>query len=154
MKITISIDKEKIINSLDTNLRKLVFLLYSWLTSDGEVLGYILGVWHIMVCVTIFACIILSHTIYPAFWFQCLIFIFTLIIWIQHILLHVCVVFTAEKTLTNKEPPFYTIFRNLTNLHMDKYQTHFIVGETVGVGCFGLEIISRCFHYLFKYLNN
>ena len=154
MKFVLELDKENIINQVDKYLKKIVFFLYSWLSTDGEILGYILGIWHILISITIFMCIIISHTIYPNFWFQCAIFIATFLIWFQHIFLHVCVVFITEMKLTNSEPPFYTIFKNITNLDLSKYQIHFILIETTGVMCFGLEIISRCFHYLFKYINN
>ena len=105
MRFIIDFNKEKTIEYLETSFRDLVRFLYQWISTDGEVLGYILGIWHVMVCITIFISIIISHTIYPSFWFQLGVFISMFAIWIQHIFLQVCVVFVAEITLTNNEPP-------------------------------------------------
>jgi hypothetical protein len=147
----IDINKEKTINYLVSQFRDIVRFLYQWISSDGEVLGYILGIWHVMVCITIFICILISHTIYPSFWFQLIVFISMLAIWIQHIFLQVCVVFVAETSLTHNEPPFYTIIRDTTSLNPEECALYFLIAETIGVGCFFLEIIGKISLYIHEY---
>jgi hypothetical protein len=132
-------------------LRKLVTFLYSWLSTDGEVLGYILGVWHSVVCVTIFVTIIISHTIYPVVWLQILSFACLFFIWLQHIFFKVCIVFIAERKLTNKEPPFYEIIRNIFHIDPEQLTLHFVVAESIAVGCFGLELLSKLSVFLYEY---
>ena len=61
MRLVLDIDKEKTIEYLETKLRKLISFLYSWITHDGEILGYILGVLHFMISIIIF--ILLSYHI-------------------------------------------------------------------------------------------
>lgn len=151
MRFILDIDKDKVVSYLESTFRDLVRFLYQWMSSDGEVLGYILGIWHAMVCITIFICILISHTVYPAFWFQVGVFLSLFTIWIQHIFLQVCVVFVAEVSLTNKEPPFYTILRNLTGINPEEYSTNFLLAETVGVGCLFLGILCRISVYLHEY---
>jgi len=153
MRFIIDFNKEKTIEYLESSFRNLVRFLYQWISTDGEILGYILGIWHLLVCITIGICIIISHTVYPKFWFQFIVFIFMFSIWIQHIFLHVCVVFVAEMNLTNNEPPFFTIIHDITSLNLNDYITHFIVAETVGVGCFFLEILGKISIYIHKYYN-
>jgi len=147
----IDIDKEKTINYLVSQFRDVVRFLYQWISSDGEVLGYILGIWHVMVCITIFICILISHTIYPSFWFQFIVFISMFTIWIQHIFLQVCVVFVAEMSLTHNEPPFYTIIRDTTTLNPEECTLYFLLAETIGVGCFFLEVIGKISLYIHEY---
>lgn len=72
-------------------------------------------------------------------------------IWIQHIFLQVCVVFIAEVNLTNNEPPFFTIIRDITSLNLNDYIIHFLVAETIGVGCFFLEILGKISIYIHEY---
>ena len=57
-------NKQEIIDYLEYFLRNLIGFLYKWLTTDGEVLGYIVIIIHILCSITTFLCIIYSHTIY------------------------------------------------------------------------------------------
>jgi hypothetical protein len=74
MKIVIDINKQYIIDKLQTGLVNLVFLIYSWFIHEGEILGYILAVFHILISITVFMFIIICHTIYPDFWLQVIVF--------------------------------------------------------------------------------
>ena len=154
MKIEIEIDKEKIIEVLQTNLKKIFCFLYGWFTTDGEILGYILGIWHIMISIALIICIFLSHTFFPYVWFQVGCFICLFCIWLQHILLHVCVVFLAEIDLTKKHPPFYTVVENITGFKLEEYQVYFLLVETTAVGVFFLELIGKFSLFLFEQYNN
>lgn len=154
MKIEIEFDKEKITNFLQTNLKKLVCFFYGWFTTDGEILGYILGIWHIIVCITIFVCILLSHTFFPFVWFQLGCFLCLFIIWCQHMFLHVCVVFLAEIDFTKKHPPFYAVIETITGCKLEEYQLPFLLVETTAVGCFFLELLGKFSLFLFDFYNN
>ena len=136
-------DTQEIIRFIDIKIRGLLKFFYSWLTNEGEPLGYILGVIHISFCITLVLMVIISHTLYPAFWLQCVVFGIVLIIWLQHILLKVCVIFTAEFELTQKDPPFYTLIKFFTNLDPTDWVIHFMVAETIAVGCLALSLSSR-----------
>jgi hypothetical protein len=147
MQIIVDVNREAIIEKMALFLNNTVSFLYQWLTTDGEILGYILGTIHITSSIFIFICIIVSHTIYPVFWLQCVIFICLFLIWIQHIVLKVCVVIVAEMNLTQNHSPYYEIMGELLhkifNIKLTDFITYLIVAETVWVGCFGLEIISK-----------
>ena len=148
MEFVLKVNKEKIINLIETKLKAILYYLYGWFVKDGEILGYILGVWHLMVCVTIFICIIISHTVYPIVWFQLGIFICLFVIWLQHIFLQVCVVFITEVKLTNREPPFYTIIRELIGFDLEKYSLYFITCETTFIFCLFLELLGKFSLYI------
>jgi hypothetical protein len=147
MQIIVDVNREAIIEKMALFLNNTVSFLYQWLTTDGEILGYILGTIHITSSIFIFICIIVSHTIYPVFWLQCVIFICLFLIWIQHIVLKVCVVIVAEMNLTQNRSPYYEIvgefLHKIFNIKLTDFITYLIVAETVWVGCFGLEIISK-----------
>jgi hypothetical protein len=113
MQITINFDKNAIIETLEKLTRTSVRFFYKWLTSEGEALGYILGSIHVMAGIFIFLLIIISHTVYPNFYFQAFAFVLLLAVWIQHIFLKVCIIIVAEKRL-NKQ--CFTISR-----YIDRY---------------------------------
>ena len=132
-------------------LRDFVTFLYSWLTTDGEVLGYIFGVCHFVISMTIFAMVLVSHTLYPVIWFQVLVFVLLLIIWIQHLFFKVCISIVAEQKLTNKEPPFFQIIRDILHIQPTEFINYFLVAETVWVGCFSLELMAKLSVFLYEY---
>ena len=140
MKITI---EGSTVEKLETYTRQLISFLYGWISTDGEVLGYILGVVHFVISMTIIVMVILCHTVYPSFFFQLGVFLCLLVIWLQHIFLKVCISIVAEQKLTNHEPPFYKIIRDVLGISPSEFTTYFVIAETMVVGCFGLEIISR-----------
>lgn len=131
------------IEKLETYTRNAIRFLYGWISKDGEVLGYILGVVHFVISMTIIAMIIISHTLYPSFIFQVCVFVCLFVIWLQHIVLKVCISIVAEKNFTNHEPPFYKIIRDILGINPDDFTTYFVIAETMAVGCFGLEILGR-----------
>lgn len=140
-----------VVEKLENYTRKIISFLYSWLTTDGEVLGYILGVIHFVVSMTIIAMVFVSHTIYPIFWFQISVYICLLIIWLQHIFLKVCISIVAERVLTKHEPPFYKIIRDVLGINPDEFITYFVIAETMTVGCLGLGLVSRISVYLHEF---
>jgi hypothetical protein len=146
MQIILDINREMIIEKLALFLHNMIKFLYQWLSTDGEVLGYILGTIHVILSILILVCVFVSHTIYPVFWFQCFVFGWLFLIWIQHVVLKVCVVIVAEKELTQNHSPYYEIMGDLLNKFFNIELTDFInyvlVAETVAVACFGLEIVS------------
>lgn len=143
MKIQIDIDKDKIIQSAEVFLRKFVTIAYRWLTTDGEILGYILGFLHFITSIFIFVLLIVSHTIYPALWLQIVVFILLLVIWIQHVVLKVCVSVVAEKILTTNESPFHKLIHELFGVTPGTFSNYLVTTETVAIGCFALEIIAN-----------
>lgn len=146
MKISLEFDKEKVISILEEKLRIFIFFIYSWLTTDGEVLGYILGVGHFVIAVSIFTVLIISYTIYPAFWLQLVVIIGLFIIWIQHIVLKVCISTIAEQNLTKQSAPFFTIVNDMTSyfgIKFDRFVEHVVIAETIAIACLSLGLIGR-----------
>lgn len=154
MRFVLDIDKEKTINYLESKLRNIIGFLYSWITHDGEILGYILGVLHFMISIVIFMVLIISHTIYPRLWLQCIALIFMSLVWIQHIILKVCISIVAEEKFTNGRAPFFGIVNDISNLFkipLDRFIENLLVAETVSVACFTLAFIGRISVYLHQY---
>jgi len=141
---------ERIKNYFEQKIIFLLKFLYSWMSTDLEILGYILGIIHVIGSVSIIVMAIVSHTLYPAFWLKCVMFAILFVIWLQHILLKICIVFTTEYILTKSEAPFYTLINFFTNLNTKDWVSHFIVAETMAVGCFGLEILSVLITYFYR----
>jgi hypothetical protein len=142
---------ESILEKYEENLRVFIRFIYSWLSTDGEVLGYILGVCHFVISVTISVMVVVSHTLYPVLWFQILVFVLLLVIWIQHVFFKVCISIVAEQKLTNNEPPFFQIIRDILHIQPTEFINYFLVAETVWVGCFSLELLAKLSVYLYDY---
>jgi hypothetical protein len=140
-----------VVEKLENYTINIISFLYGWLTTDGEVLGYILGVIHFVTSTMILMMVVISHTIYPSFWLQLCAFICVFIIWIQHIFLKVCIYIVAERRLTNHEPPFFKIIRDVLGINTDEFISYIVTAETVAVGCLGLEIISKISLYTYHF---
>ena len=143
LRILIELDKDTIILSSVTFLKKTIQFSYKWLTTDGEALGYILGHIHFMLFILLLICVILSHTLYPNFWFQLILFCVITIVWLQHIFLKVCVSVVAEKDLTQNTSPFHQLLETMFGVSTDDFTSYFIVAETTGLACLALELISK-----------
>ena len=144
MKVVVDVEYGPIIQKLEQYTRKAVEFLYGWITTDGEILGYILGVIHFVISCTLVIAIAISYTIYPAFWFQCLLFGVLLVIWLQHIFLKACFSIVAERNLTKTVSPFYTLSKDLIGISSDDLITYFMIAETMGVLCLCIGLVGRC----------
>jgi len=155
MRLIIDFNKEYVIEKVKTWIITLITFVYSWFTHEGEVLGYILGVFHITISITIGIFVILSHTIYPEFYLQLGVFVCLLIIWIQHLIFNICIVIVAEQGLTKNESPyteFVKTFLDYFKIDINQFPIYFMITETIAVFLLGLEIISRCSFYLQRFL--
>lgn len=144
---------EEIINLLEESLRRFILFLYGWLTTNGEVLGCILGIYHFIIAFAIAIVVVIAHTIYPALWLQCLVLFGLGLIWFQHVTLKVCVSIIAEERLTKTKAPFYIIVEDITKflgISSDTLVSNTLIVETVAILCFGLALIGRLSILLYK----
>lgn len=154
MKIILDINKDYIIEKLEYFFRALITFAYKWLSEEGEILGHILAVFHVMISATVFLLLFISHTFLPLFSLQLFAFICLFIIWIQHVTLKVCIIIVAEKMLTQNISPYVELLKKLLNnfgIPVEKYTTYFILCETTAVMCFGLELLSNIINYMYVY---
>lgn len=151
MNIEIKIDKESFTDLSANYLKNIIRFLYKWLTHEGEALGYILGHIHFILFLFLIVCVIVSHTLYPSFWLQLVIFCAIYIIWLQHILLKVCISTVAEKDLTSNISPFHEFVEIVFGVPADDFTNNLLVGETVGVACLALELVGRISVYLHEW---
>jgi hypothetical protein len=147
--------REELVDMFERWMRRFITVSYTWLTTDGEVLGYILAVLHFMISGMFYMLILISHTIYPSFGLQILVFVCVFIIWIQHVFLQVCISTIAEERFTNMFAPSVTFFNAILSLFglkfsFHEYGTYFMIAETVTVGFLGLELVSRYASRLYK----
>lgn len=151
MKFIIEIDRQKIIDKSVLVLKKLISFVYQWLTHEGELLGYILSVLHVIFGVGALVGLLISYTIYPSFWLQFILLVFLVCVTLQHIFLRVCVVALAEKELTQTISPFYSILENtLKNfgINYTRFIENIILCEAISCIFITLHLISRISMYL------
>jgi hypothetical protein len=147
-------DKEKIILLLETWLRVLVTFFYNWISTDGEVLGHILAVLHVLCALTLAISIVFAHTIYPSWQFQVFTFICLFFVWAQHIFLKVCIFTAAELKLTISHSPsilyLSKVFSSIFGTTLDNALTNLVLVETIIVACFSFELLSMLSLYLYS----
>lgn len=155
MRLVIDVNKEYFIEKVKTWIITVITFVYSWFTHEGEVLGYILGVFHITISFSIGIFVILSHTVYPEFYLQLAVFICLFIIWVHHLIFNLCIVVVAEQGLTNNISPyaeFIKTFLNYFKIDVSQYPIYFMIAETVLVFTLGLELLSRSSIYIQRFL--
>lgn len=132
------------------NLELVFRFLYKWVSDKDEVLGEVMRTLHLFIFWTLIVLIIVSHTIYPVFWFQAAIFSLIFIIWIQHLVLKTCVLTSIELKLLGADKPI--MIDSLLNIFGIPVKKESRMGVTVvltsmSVLFLGLELIARCLMY-------
>lgn len=156
MKFVIDIDKEKISNSIQTFLISSVQYTYSWLSNDGEIMGYIIGVYHIIIAFTILIMILVTHTIYPNVWLKLYILVCLSIIFIQHIFFEVCLLIPIEENLTKQKTIFYPFLERCLkpfSITVEQFILYLVISEGTAIACFSLELLSEFSKFLYLYLS-
>jgi hypothetical protein len=88
---------------------------------------------------------------YPVLWFQCLAYVFLVLVWIHHIIFEVCIVIVAEKNFTLGEAPYFRIFKDVTGVDGEQGLTYLISFETGVVCAFTLELLAKLSVFLYEY---
>jgi hypothetical protein len=154
MNLTITIDKNSVQKSLETFFIGLVHRTYSWLSTDGEVLGYIIGVYHVLCATSIPILAIISHTIYPSVWLKLYVFINLLCVFSQHIFLNICILIPLEEKLTKQKTIFYPVIKTFLdplNITLQQFLTYLVIAEGFTTLCFGLELLSNVSSFVFNH---
>jgi hypothetical protein len=148
MKLIIEFHAGSIFNKVVSMIQE----FQSWFSTQGEILGYILAVFHFIISAGLLTLVVISHTIYPSVWLKLFVFTCLFLIWLQHVVLDICIVTVWEKNLTTGSlTPFHRIVKDIFamfNLTLSDYDTYLLIVEGVAVGCFGLELISHLAVYL------
>jgi hypothetical protein len=132
------------------NLESFFRFIYKWITDKDEVLGEIVYMLHLFGFWTLVVLVIISHTVYPVFWFQFIIFSFLCMVWIQHIVLRTCVLTSIESKLLG--PNGHNMIDSLLNIFRIPIQKETRMGvtlmlSTAGVLFLGLELTARTVLY-------
>lgn len=138
--------RETIVDNLELFIR----FIYKWITDNDEILGEIVYTLHIFVFWTLMVVVIVSHTIYPVFWFQALIFFVVCMVWIQHMVLRTCVLTSIERKLLG--PSGHNMIDSLLNIFGIPVQNESRMGvtlmlSTMGAAFLGLELTARSSMY-------
>lgn len=127
----------------------LVHRVFFWETDNAKK-GRIVRAIHHAVMFALLTMIVVSHTVYPAFWLQTLVLGFCFLIWAQHVLTNGCVVSKVEQKLIGDETSFVDPFLDLFHVEANEASKRGIVilGSTLVVSLLSLEWVSRVFHKL------
>lgn len=143
-----------LVKIIEEFIRKVITFSFQWISEDGEVLGYILAIIHVMGTIAIGMCVILSHTLYPVLWFQIFSFVFLFSVLIQHVFLKVCVISVAEQMFTSSLPPSHVLlnylYASLFGNTCVEPLSMIVFGETILVSALGLELIAKFAEYVYK----
>jgi hypothetical protein len=148
--------RDKWIELLKNGMISFIKYIYGWISKDDEFLGHVLASSHFIIGCTFYILVIACHTVYPSIYFQIFVLICIIIIWLQHVLLRVCVSIVAEKELTKlyaPSIPLTEIVLKWFGLTFDDFAIYLIVAETVCIAMFSLELLSKLSVYLFSQVN-
>jgi len=122
--------------------------------SDDKRKGEILRAFHHFGVYALITLIIISHTIYPAFWLQTAILFFCLGVWAQHILTHGCVFSKVEQRLMKDERSFLDPVLALFQIEANEKskQGILMLGSSMGVGFLLLEWVSHLLTITIPYI--
>jgi hypothetical protein len=149
--------RDQWIESLKNGLIKFIKTIYGWISKDDEFLGHVLASSHFIISATFYVLILACHIVYPSLYFQLFVFSCVVIIWLQHVFLRVCISIVAEKELTKLSAPSVPLFEIVLkyfNVTFEDFTNYFLTAETVCVGMFGLEIMSRLLILFYDLYNN
>lgn len=132
------------------NLESFFRFIYKWITDKDEILGEIVYALHIFGFWTLMVLVVISHTVYPVFWLQAVIFFVVFLVWVQHLVLRTCVLTSIESRLLG--PNGHFMIDSLLNVFKIPTQLETRMGvtlmlSTVGVLFLGLELIARSVIY-------
>jgi len=101
---------------------------------------------------TIAVLIIISHTIYPAFWLQTILLGVCGLVWIQHVLTNGCVFSKIEQKWLEDESSFIDTFLEIVHADVPNVAKPGIVilGSTLLVFMLSLEWTARLIHMMIK----
>jgi hypothetical protein len=119
-----------------------------WEPDEKKKARIVRGVHHLFVY-AMFTLIIVSHTIYPAFWLQTVVLFVCILVWIQHVLTGGCVVSKVEQKWLGTTESFVDPIVDLFHIKLaeDDDRTGFVtLGSTVAVLFLSLEWVSRLIH--------
>jgi hypothetical protein len=145
--------KDQWVESLKNGMIKFIRSVYGWISKDDEFLGHVLASSHFIISATFYILIFACHIIYPSLYFQIFVFVFVVIIWLQHVFFKVCISILAEKELTKIQAPSIPLFELVLKyfgLTFEHFTNYFLTAETVCVAMFGLELLSKLSVYLYE----
>ncbi len=131
----------------------LVHRVFFWETDDAKK-GRIVRALHHGFMFALATMIVVTHTVYPAFWLQTSVLGCCLLVWIQHVLTNGCVVSRVEQKLIGDEVSFVDPFLDLFHIEATEASKHGIVilGSTVFVSLLSLEWFARVMHKLVPFV--
>jgi amino acid transporter len=131
---------EEVTDWVEWMLHKAMF----WETDNGRK-GRILRAVHHCMSYGILTLILVSHTIYPALWFQTMIMIAVGLTWIQHMILRGCVFTRVEQRLLGDQSNFWDPYIELMGIKpsTEVNTAVLITVSTVAFAFMGLEWIAN-----------
>jgi hypothetical protein len=124
-----------------------VHTLMFWETDDTRK-GKIVRALHHFGTYALITLIVVSHTIYPAFWLQTLLYFFCVMVWMQHVLTNGCVISKVEQKLLGDKESFIDPYLELFHIEAtdDSKSGLLTLGSTIAVLMMTLEWFSRVHH--------
>ena len=147
-------DRKQIRTFLVESLERFVKFFYGWISDNNDALSKMTYILHIFVLLFFFSLIFVSHIIYPVFWFQLLVFIISFVIWLQHVILHMCVCTSLEIKLGGIDSPIaIDVILELFGIPINREARIgvTILMTTLFTTFLGLELTARSIMFLREY---
>ena len=117
----------------------------------GKIVRYI----HDFMSNALIILIVISHTLYPAFWLQTIVLFISVLVWLQHIACNGCIVSKVEQKLIGDTRSFATPILEVYHIEPTKELTNVLVilGSSLSVFFLSLEWFARIHHKLLPVFN-
>ena len=117
----------------------------------GKIVRYI----HDFLSNTLIILIVISHTLYPAFWLQTMVLFISVLVWLQHIACNGCIVSKVEQKLIGDTRSFASPILEVYHIEPTKELTNVLVilGSSLSVFFLSLEWLARLHHKLLPVFN-
>ena len=138
--------KRSIVDFLERTSR----FIYGWIADNDDLLGTIILVVHTFLAITLLVLVVVSHTIYPMFWFQFFIFCLMFLVWLQHLILKTCVLTSLERRLISGDITSMDAILNMFGIPITRETRSGVtlIVSTIITGLLGLELVARSAMFL------
>ncbi len=131
----------------------IVHHIFFWEDDDSKK-GHMVRAVHHAITYGYVTLVLVSHTIYPAFWLQTILLGMYLLVWCHHILTHGCVVSKVEQRLLKDEGSFIDPYLELFGVEANERskQGILMLGSTLVATILSLEWLGKAISLLRSHL--
>jgi hypothetical protein len=148
--MTLKDDKQiQLIKIVEDKVEKIIRRLLYW-ENDDKRIGIIIRRFHHFIIYSGITCYFMIHTVIPSYFIFLVLYLFWVLVWLQHLLLGGCVIGNIENTLIGDTSGFITPIFNMLNINVSlKLMDNIILLiSTLIISVLSYEFVIRTSRYM------